>query len=152
VQELQSGVLLTEILRKPSSARTTTILPIRVPSPITRVTMSHCGHGSTIVIDHREVVLSIVGGIPTVYTLLYAWYQRRRVTRLMAQIAALKIRGATDRATIENIRMHALTLVAKENSTAIVMRPSMTLLRRIYSWRLYRPSLRLLRTVNRKTP
>jgi hypothetical protein len=66
-----------------------------------------------LVIDHREVVLSVVGGIPTVYTLLYAWYQRRRVTRLMAQIAALKIRGATDRATIENIRMHALTLVAQ---------------------------------------
>jgi len=66
-----------------------------------------------LVIDHREVVLSVVGGIPTVYTLLYAWYQRRRVTRLMSQIAALRIRGATDRATIENIRMHALTLVAQ---------------------------------------
>jgi len=66
-----------------------------------------------LVIEHRDVVLSVVGGIPTVYTLCYAWYQRRRVSRLMAQIAALKIRGATDRATIENIRMHALTLVAQ---------------------------------------
>lgn len=66
-----------------------------------------------IVIEHRDVALSVVGGIPTVYTLFYAWYQRRRVTRLMAQIAALKLQGATDRATIENIRMHALTLVAQ---------------------------------------
>ena len=66
-----------------------------------------------LVIEHRDVVLSVVGGIPTVYTLCYAWYQRRRVSRLMAQIAGLKIRGATDRATIENIRMHALTLVAQ---------------------------------------
>ena len=66
-----------------------------------------------LVIEHREIVLSIVGGIPTVYTLFYAWYQRRRVSHLMAQIAALKSKGATDRATIENIRMHALTLVAQ---------------------------------------
>lgn len=66
-----------------------------------------------LMIEHRDVVLSVVGGIPTVYGLGYAWYQRRRVNHLMAQIAGLKARGATDRATIENIRMHALTLVAQ---------------------------------------
>lgn len=66
-----------------------------------------------LVIEHRDLVLSVVGGIPTVYGLCYAWYQRRRVNHLMGQIAALKTRGATDRATIESIRMHALTLVAQ---------------------------------------
>jgi hypothetical protein len=66
-----------------------------------------------LIIDHREVVLSVVGGIPTLYALVYAWYQRRRVNQLMGQITALKTHGAIDRATIENIRMHALTLVAQ---------------------------------------
>jgi TRAP transporter TAXI family solute receptor len=64
-------------------------------------------------IEHRDVVLSLGGGIPTLYALFYAWYQRRRVNQLMAQIAALKEQGTIDRAVIENIRMHALTLLAQ---------------------------------------
>ena len=64
-------------------------------------------------LEHRDIVLSVVGGIPTLYALLYAWYQRRRVNRLMAQIALMKARGAIDRSTIEGIRMHALTLLAQ---------------------------------------
>lgn len=59
------------------------------------------------------MLLSVAGGLPTLYALLYAWYQRRRVTQLMTQIAALKQRGNIDRAMIENIRMHAITLVAQ---------------------------------------
>jgi TRAP transporter TAXI family solute receptor len=64
-------------------------------------------------VEHRDVVISLGGGIPTVYALLYAWYQRRRVRQLMDQIAALKQQGTIDRATIENVRMHALTLLAQ---------------------------------------
>ncbi len=64
-------------------------------------------------IDHRDIVLSIVGGIPTVYTLFYAWSQRRRVAQLMSQVDAMRRQGAIDRATIENIRMRAITLVAQ---------------------------------------
>jgi TRAP transporter TAXI family solute receptor len=67
----------------------------------------------TVIIEHREVSLSILGGIPTVYGLLYAWYQRRRVTQLMGQIAAMRQQGAVDHAAIENVRMHALTLMAQ---------------------------------------
>ena len=66
-----------------------------------------------VAIEHRDIVLSVVGGIPTIYALLYAWYQRRRVNRLMAQIAWMKTRGRVDRATVEGIRMHALTLLAQ---------------------------------------
>jgi uncharacterized protein len=66
-----------------------------------------------VAIEHRDIVLSVVGGIPTIYALLYAWYQRRRVNRLMSQIAWMKTRGTIDRATIEGIRMHALTLLAQ---------------------------------------
>jgi TRAP transporter TAXI family solute receptor len=66
-----------------------------------------------ILIEHRDIALSVLGGIPTVYTLFYAWYQRRRVTHLMAQIAAMRQQGAIDQATIENIRMHAITLMAQ---------------------------------------
>lgn len=65
------------------------------------------------VIEHREIALSVLGGIPTVYGLFYAWYQRRRVTRLMTQIGAMRQQGAMDHAAIENIRMHALTLMAQ---------------------------------------
>ena len=67
----------------------------------------------TVIIEHREVALSVLGGIPTIYGLLYAWYQRRRVTHLMGQIAALRQEGAVDHAAIENVRMHALTLMAQ---------------------------------------
>ena len=66
-----------------------------------------------IIMEHRDIALSVAGGIPTLYTLLYAWYQRRRVTHLMAQIAAMRQQGAIDHATIENIRMHAITLMAQ---------------------------------------
>ncbi|HZS12631.1 MAG TPA: TAXI family TRAP transporter solute-binding subunit [Nitrospirales bacterium] len=66
-----------------------------------------------LMVEHRDVVLSIGGGIPTLYALLYAWYQRRRVRQLMNQIAALKEQGTIERSTIENIRMHALTLLAQ---------------------------------------
>ncbi|HEY6085308.1 MAG TPA: hypothetical protein VIU63_07910 [Nitrospira sp.] len=41
------------------------------------------------IISHRDIALSLFGGIPTVYTLFYAWYQCRRVSSLMAQIATL---------------------------------------------------------------
>jgi len=67
----------------------------------------------TTIIEHRDIALSVLGGIPTVYTLLYAWYQRRRVNRLMGQIAALRQQGAVDHHAIENIRLHALTLMAQ---------------------------------------
>jgi hypothetical protein len=67
----------------------------------------------TMLIEHRDIALSLFGGIPTVYTLFYAWYQRRRVTHLMARIAALRQQGTIDRSAIENIRMHALTLMAQ---------------------------------------
>lgn len=67
----------------------------------------------TVLMEHREVALSVLGGIPTLYTLLYAWYQRRRVTQLMGQIAALREQGTVDHAAIENVRMHALTLMAQ---------------------------------------
>ena len=66
-----------------------------------------------LIVEHRDIALSVVGGIPTLYTLLYAWYQRRRVTELMARIAALRQQGAIDHATIESIRMHAITLMAQ---------------------------------------
>lgn len=66
-----------------------------------------------VLIEHRDIALSVLGGIPTVYTLFYAWYQRRRVTHLMAQIAAMRQQGEIDHATIENIRMHAITLMAQ---------------------------------------
>jgi uncharacterized protein len=116
-QELQSGVLLAESFAK-AQLNQNDYYPLH-PGAVSYYKGNNVPlwpwfeDKVRLVIDHREVVLSVVGGIPTVYTLLYAWYQRRRVTRLMAQIAALKIRGATDRATIENIRMHALTLVAQ---------------------------------------
>jgi TRAP transporter TAXI family solute receptor len=67
----------------------------------------------TVLMEHREVALSVLGGIPTLYTLLYAWYQRRRVTQVMGQIAALRRQGTVDHAAIENVRMHALTLMAQ---------------------------------------
>ena len=67
----------------------------------------------TTIIEHREIALSVFGGIPTVYTLLYTWYQRRRVSRLMGKIAALRQQEAVDHDAIENIRMHALTLMAQ---------------------------------------
>ncbi len=67
----------------------------------------------TALIEHREIAFSVLGGIPTVYTLLYAWYQRRRVTHLMGQVAELRQQGSVDHAAIENIRMHALTLMAQ---------------------------------------
>jgi TRAP transporter TAXI family solute receptor len=71
----------------------------------------------TALIEHRDIALSVFGGIPTVYTLFYAWYQRRRVTHLMAQIAAMRQQGAIDHATIENIRMRAITLMAQGKLT-----------------------------------
>jgi uncharacterized protein len=116
-QELQSGVLLTEDFAKAQLSQND-YYPLH-PGAVAYYKGENVPlwpwfeDKVRLVIEHRDVVLSVVGGIPTLYTLLYAWYQRRRVTRLMAQIAALKIRGATDRATIENIRMHALTLVAQ---------------------------------------
>lgn len=67
----------------------------------------------TVIMEHRELALSIFGGIPTVYGLLYAWYQRRRVTQLMGQIATLRQQGTVDHAAIESVRMHALTLMAQ---------------------------------------
>ena len=66
-----------------------------------------------LLIEHRDIALSVLGGIPTVYTLLYAWYQRRRVTHLMAQIAAMRQQGEINHSAIENIRMHAITLMAQ---------------------------------------
>jgi uncharacterized protein len=116
-QELQSGVLLAESFAK-AQLNQNDYYPLH-PGAVAYYKGDNVPlwpwfeDKVRLAIDHREVVLSVVGGIPTVYTLLYAWYQRRRVTRLMAQIAALKLRGATDRQTIENIRMHALTLVAQ---------------------------------------
>jgi uncharacterized protein len=116
-QELQSGVLLAESFAK-AQLNQNDYYPLH-PGAVAYYKGDNVPlwpwfeDKVRLAIDHREVVLSVVGGIPAVYTLLYAWYQRRRVTRLMAQIAALKLRGATDRQTIENIRMHALTLVAQ---------------------------------------
>jgi len=116
-QELQSGVLLTEDFAK-SQLSQNDYYPLH-PGAVAYYKGENVHlwpwfeDKVRLVIEHRDVVLSVVGGIPTVYTLAYAWYQRRRGTRLMAQIAALRSRGATDRATIENIRMHALTLVAQ---------------------------------------
>lgn len=67
-----------------------------------------------VLIEQRDIVLSILGGIPTVYALLYAWVQRRRVTHLMTQIATLRHQDEIDHTAIENIRMHALTLMAED--------------------------------------
>jgi hypothetical protein len=64
-------------------------------------------------IAHRDVLLSLGGGIPTLYALLYAWYQRRRVHQLMAQVAALQAQGTVSQAAIEKIRLRAITLVAQ---------------------------------------
>jgi hypothetical protein len=55
----------------------------------------------TMLTEHRDIALSLFGGIPTVCTLFYAWYQRGRVTHLMAEIAALRQQGTIDRASIE---------------------------------------------------
>lgn len=67
----------------------------------------------TVFMEHREIAISVLGGIPTLYGVLYAWYQRRRVTHLMGQVSVLRQQGTVDHAAIENIRMHALTLVAQ---------------------------------------
>jgi len=116
-QELQSGMLLTEDFAR-AQLKENDYYPLH-PGAVTYYKGENVPlwpwfeDKVRLIVDHREVVLSIVGGIPTVYALVYAWYQRRRVNQLMGQIAALKTHGAIDRATIENIRMHALTLVAQ---------------------------------------
>ncbi len=66
-----------------------------------------------VLIEHRDLALTVLGGVPTVYGVFYAWYQRRRVGYLMSEIATLRKQGAIDQASIENVRMHAITLVAQ---------------------------------------
>jgi TRAP-type uncharacterized transport system substrate-binding protein len=102
----------------------------------------------TALIEHREIALSVLGGIPTVYTLLYAWYQRRRVTQLMGRIAALRRQGTADSAAIENIRMHALTLMAQGK----LSRESYTSLNEFIEAQLKQPSARPSIPVSEEQP